>query len=166
MKLQFHKKSFQIKNPMDIPSWAEKVPRWYQLDGFALALTDLMAEKKLDFDHMILISPKASNYTDLDFIQTGAHKAQKFVHTLPNIRASMALQALEKVCPFICIIGSSTEGLEEFQALRKDGKRPLLACVEGPNLDASAEKLQTYTAWILAPDGPDRWKEIETHDAF
>lgn len=133
-----------MTQPLEEPPWSSKVSRWYQLDGPALALCQLFHENKFDFDYMILASPEGSNQTDRDFVQTGAQRAQKFVHTLPNIRASMALQLLDEPCRFICFMeGAKTleKALKELYALDLENQRPALVSVYevGPG---------EYKAWV------------------
>ena len=143
MKISFHRTQYRMTHPLEEPAWSSQVNRWYQLDGPALALCQLFFEHKLDFNHLVLASPEGCNETDRDFAQTGAQRAQKFVHTLPNIRASMALQLREEPCPFICFMeGAKTleKALKEFYALALENQRPALVSVYklGPN---------EYEAW-------------------
>ena len=149
MRTQFHKINYQMTQPLTEPTWSSKVDRWYQLDGPALALSELISSCGFEFDSLILACPESCNQTDLEFVQTGAARAQKFVHTLPNIRASMALQSIGKTCPVFCLLaGPKTieEGLVEWTAQRSEGLSPALAVIEA--LDVT-HKNPSYEAWIL-----------------
>lgn len=159
MKIRFNRIRFEMTRPLTEPSWSGKVSRWYQLDGPALALTDLIVESDFHFDSLILASPQSCNETDREFITSGASRAQKFVHTLPNIRASMALQAIGKVCPVYCLFnGSDTlqAALEEWFAQRKEGKSPALVMVKPVEANG---KTPIYEAWMMA--GPHPIAEVK-----
>ena len=80
------------------PAWAGKVERWYQLDLFAFALAEAVFRWRDILprpSRIYLAGEGASNPTDFDFVRTGAASPTRFVHTLPNIRASSMLQVME-----------------------------------------------------------------------
>lgn len=133
MKIQVHQVKIPWPLPMNEPKWSVKVPRWYQLDGSAFVLCELFHRFPEEFDELIVASPLASNHTDWDFVQGGCQRAQKFVHTLPNVRASMALQVLDRVCPVICLQnGQQTlfSGFLEFFERSQEKRSPALAFVD------------------------------------
>ncbi len=152
---------FEFATPMAEPQWSDKLPRWYQLDGAAFALTELLVQNPMDFDYLIVASPQASNLTDWEFAQSGASRAQKFVHTLPNIRASMALQALGKISPFTCLQkGEETlsAALTEFNEIKQETQRPALVCVELYSQPQTAHQPQIYRATLIHCDPQGDWE--------
>lgn len=80
---------FPAKAP---PAWAPKVSRWTQLDEPAFLLPEAFFSWSGELTSrpvaMLLSGRGASNLTDHAFASTGAVSPTKFVHTLPNIRAS------------------------------------------------------------------------------
>jgi hypothetical protein len=88
-----HELSFPAKEP---PSWSAKVERWYQLDAYAYLLPEAFARWELSSrpSSMLLACGGASNLTDHAFATSGAQSPTKFVHTLPNIRASSLLAVM------------------------------------------------------------------------
>ncbi len=161
MRVQLIENKVLWNPPMAEPDWSSKVSRWYQLDGEAFALTESLFQNPVDFDHLVLASPMASNSTDRSFVQTGASRAQKFVHTIPNIRASMALQALERVSRFTCLQkGTQTipSAIEEFYHLANEGERPALALVEALPIDEDPQKRQFYQIKIVTPAENGHWE--------
>ncbi len=156
MKINYFKSTFNISQPLSEPPWNEKVPRWYQLDGPALALCQLFFEHDFHFNYLLLASPTSSNETEREFVLTGAQRAQKFVHTLPNIRASMALQVVNKVTPFLCFTGgtkSLENALKEFYSLNLENKQPALVCTHKVST-AGGNKL--YEAWGIVKSREER----------
>jgi hypothetical protein len=108
--MTFFLQSFQSEIPYpakETPAWAAKSDRWYQLDAPAYSLAQAFDLMKADLgvkpDFLILASPRASNLTDRDFAASGASSPSKFVHTLPNIRASSLLQVMEWAGPMLCV---------------------------------------------------------------
>lgn len=160
MKVQFHslRKKFQL--PKEPPAWAKQVPRWYQLDAYAFLLAELFYDSIPNFEHLVLSSPGASNETDFHFAHSGAESAQKFVHTLPNIRAAMALQSIEKVAQFTCLQAgdqSITEGLTEFIALCEDGIPTAWASVHSLPNDNTSQDWTCYEAVLISKDENGPW---------
>lgn len=147
--------------PMKEPSWSKNVPRWYQLDGAAFTLTELVHQVQPKVDSLILASPEASNVTDWEFVQTGCHKAQKFVHTLPNVRASMALQDLDHTCRLSCVQkGRDTlfAGFQEFW--ESEDELTALATVE--LLDWHEKGQQSYRASLFVQSEQGAWSLKKT----
>ena len=118
-----------------VPDWHQRVDRWYQLDEAAYGLVDAyfhcLSGLSSRPDLMVLASPAASNYTDFDFVKSGAMSPSLFVHTLPNIRSAPLLQAMEWKGPLLCI---------------QAGRRTFLSgFVEGIEMAARHEQ----NVWIL-----------------
>jgi hypothetical protein len=83
----------------EAPTWAGCVERWYQLDPFAYLLPEAFTrlEKQLEKTRpslQFLACSGASNLTDAAFVKSQASSPTKFVHTLPNIRASSLLSVM------------------------------------------------------------------------
>ena len=92
--------------PVSEPSWHALVDRWYQLDAPAYGLCEAVMHWKGEWkvpDRMIFASPGASNVSDLDFVRSGTTSPAKFVHTLPNVRASALAQVMEWNGPTVCL---------------------------------------------------------------
>ncbi len=92
------------------PAWGNIVERWYQLDAAAFVLAESYWFLKDQFlnmpDLIILGSFGASNLTDYHFAQSvlsDAPSAQKFVHSLPNVRSSSLCQVMRWHGPLLCI---------------------------------------------------------------
>ena len=167
MKVSLHQIQLTMESPLPPPSWSEKVPRWYQLDNSAFVLSQLFYEAKFQFDYLVLACPGASNSTDLEFVRSGASRAQKFVHTLPNIRAAMALQVDSQVCRFTCLQnGSQTigAGFNEFTQLCEEGFTCAFATLYPIDIDENSQRLQTYRATLIARNPTGDWlvSEAET----
>ncbi|MEM7645904.1 MAG: hypothetical protein AAF203_03240, partial [Pseudomonadota bacterium] len=129
-------------------------------DGAAFALSSLFWQSKASFDFLILASQNASNETDQDFAQTGASRPQKFVHTLPNVRASMALQAIEKVSEFLCLDNGEqtlSSAFEELLFRSQEGYKPALAWVESRACDELSQKLQSHRAVLISLSQRGDW---------
>ncbi len=80
--------------------------RWSQLDAYSYALAEAgyVWKNLLSPPHLVIsASPSASNYTDREFVQTGALSPSLFVHTLPNVRCSLLCQIMEWSGPVITI---------------------------------------------------------------
>lgn len=104
MNLRLHSKEISFPSESE-PVWAPKVDRWYQLDAPAFCLTELAWQLKDVAERpqaLILACEGASNQSDFLFSSTGATSAQKFSHTLPNVRASAVLQAIGWSGPVLC----------------------------------------------------------------
>ncbi len=158
MRVNIEHETFVFSQPLEEPTWSRQVPRWYQLDGAAMALADMFSRKPRDMDFLILASPLASNFTDWEFAQSGAQHAQKFVHTLPNIRASMALMAANHTCDCLCLQkGPKTEAaaLTEFFSASQFKSRPALALMHFLEIDDTPQKRQVYRTILVSasPDG-------------
>lgn len=104
MKLAYHhaKVAYPAKEP---PSWAPLVERWYQLDPYAYLLPEAFTRFGLGPRpaSMLLASAGASSLTDHAFAAGGAVGPTKFVHTLPNIRASSLLSVMRWGGPVISL---------------------------------------------------------------
>lgn len=87
--------AFPAKDP---PAWASRVERWVQLDPFAFLLPEAFSRWSGNLPsrpaRMLLSGFGASNLTDSAFALAGAVSPTKFVHTLPNIRASALLAVM------------------------------------------------------------------------
>lgn len=108
MKVRITHQAFTFEFPAKLePEWKSKVERWYQLDAAAYGLAEAYWQWRMTLknrpDFLIMASPSASNVTDLSFAQTGASSPQKFVHTLPNIRAASLCQVMEWAGPLLCL---------------------------------------------------------------
>lgn len=105
MNIRLHSK--QIPYPAkEEPAWSRKVDRWYQLDRPAFSLTQLawdLKEIATPPVGILLACEGASNATDQSFAAHGACSAQRFSHTLPNVRGSCILQAIDWHGPLICL---------------------------------------------------------------
>lgn len=100
--------SFDVPFPLKTePEWASKVDRWYQLDAFAYGLCEMWWRNHEMLGRppslLFLASPGASNATDLAFARSGATSPSKFVHTLPNVRASSLCQLMNWHGPLLCV---------------------------------------------------------------
>jgi hypothetical protein len=105
ISLRFHRHSYLFPATEE-PSWKHLVDRWYQLDAFAYGLADAASrwqEKTRRPGLLILASPGASNESDFRFASTGASSPSKFVHTLPNVRASSLCQVMNWTGPLLCL---------------------------------------------------------------
>lgn len=104
--VQHHSLSFDFPATVE-PAWAAKVDRWYQLDAFAYGLSQawwqLQTELSARPSFILLASPGASNETDWNFARGGATSPSKFVHTLPNVRASALCQVMDWAGPMLCL---------------------------------------------------------------
>jgi 3-oxoacyl-[acyl-carrier-protein] synthase-1 len=105
VRAQVFKGNFHLplKEP---PAFLSKIDRWYQLDGAALSLTLAYNDWRTMLpvpDRIFLASPSASNETDWEFTQSGGISPAKFVHTLPNVRSTALLQAMNWTGPVLCL---------------------------------------------------------------
>ncbi len=104
--LEHHSLSFEFP-ALSEPDWAAKVDRWYQLDAYAYGLSQAWWQLRGQLGErpalLILASPGASNETDWNFARTGATSPSKFVHTLPNVRASALCQVMDWSGPMLCV---------------------------------------------------------------
>ncbi|MBI3556414.1 MAG: hypothetical protein HY074_09145 [Deltaproteobacteria bacterium] len=109
-QLTHHRMSFSFPAQNE-PVWAAKVDRWYQLDACAYGLSQAWWQLKESLGprpaFLILASPGASNETDLAFARSGAISPSKFVHTLPNVRASALCQVMDWAGPMLCLQNGS-----------------------------------------------------------
>lgn len=156
-----------IKHPQkEIPEWSRKVERWYQLDAHAFGLCQALSNHPTkEFDWMVLASPEASTETDFHFAQSETSSPQKFVHTLPNVRASMALQAVGQKSELICMLNAPytiNDGIEEFMALSKEQKQPLFASCINLDSDYSPGSPKTYGIITLSLSDQGDWKLEKT----
>ena len=147
-----------------IPDWSNKVDRWYQLDGMAYAFCEALYQRgQSDFDSLILASPGASSLTDYQYAQGETPSPQKFVHTLPNVRASMALQVLDKKCELLCLQnGAETlhTGLIEFWENAQDQENSLFASSFPLAVDKSPQSPKTYGVLTLSQDKNGTWEML------
>jgi hypothetical protein len=89
----------------------------------------LKSNIQLQAEMMILASPLASNETDLQFYITGQSSPSKFIHTLPNIRASALCEYLKWKGPLLCIQNDPitlVQGLIESFLFSKNGEKTVL----------------------------------------
>ena len=99
----------------DAPLWADRVPRWQQMDHVARAVADAWFARfgfgeDVQLGQLVLALPAASNDADVDFAASGAFSPQKFVATLPSVAAAPVLQLSGRVVPVVCIQdGPNTE---------------------------------------------------------
>lgn len=145
----------------EIPPWSANVERWYQLDAYAFGLCEAFTQFSVkDFTHMVLSSPDVSNETDYHFAHAASPSPQKFVHTLPNVRASVALQALGKKAQLMCLQNaplSLSSGLEEFDHQCLEGKSSLFASIFPLSYDYSLQSPKSYGVFILTRDKNGDW---------
>ncbi len=161
MRVKIEQLDLTFSPPLQEPTWSQRVPRWYQLDGAAFALAELFARNPRSMDYLIVASPLASNLTDWEFAQSGCQHAQKFVHTLPNVRASMALKAAEHSCSSLCLQkGPKTRdvALAEFFSCSQFQSRPALAMVDLLEFDETAQNRQVYRSTLLTAADQGSWQ--------
>ncbi len=111
MGIQIRNHVISITHPTKTtPEWSDHVERWYQLDAAAFAVAESYWRLKDQFTRMpdliIMGSFGASNLTDYHFAQSvlsGTPSAQKFVHSLPNVRSSSLCQVMRWHGPLLCI---------------------------------------------------------------
>lgn len=105
MNIRLHSETVAHPPPQE-PLWAPKVDRWYQLDEPAYCLTQFVwsiKEKTQKPEGIVLACEGASNQSDTLFASQGATSAQRFSHTLPNVRASSVLQMMDWHGPLVCL---------------------------------------------------------------
>jgi hypothetical protein len=91
------------------PIWRNRVDRWYQLDAAAFGLCEVYSRSEAEPksgdrpDLMILASPGSSNLADWNYARVSPASPSKFVHTLPNVRASGLLQLMGWSGPVLCL---------------------------------------------------------------
>ena len=162
LRFDIHQFDIEIDKQRQEPLWSPQLEQWYQLDDYAFALCELFYKVKPQFEYLLLASPQASNATDFDFAVNGACRAQKFVHTLPNIRASMAISLLDQHVSFCCIDGGSEtlwQAFEEFEQKWKEKKNLALAsCFRFTNADNNP--IVRALLFLTSPQG--KWKFTET----
>lgn len=106
----------------DVPPWADRVPRWQQMDPVARAVADAWYARfglgeGVALGPVVLALPAASNDADVDFAASGAFSPQKFVATLPSVAAAPVLQLTGRVVPVLCIQdGARTEASARAEA--------------------------------------------------
>ena len=98
LSAQFFQLAFEFPTTQT-PLWHERVDRWYQLDALSFGLTQAVWTWSQDQQFqlstaLVLACPGASNESDYAFASMGATSAQKFAHTLPNIRLSPVAQLM------------------------------------------------------------------------
>ncbi len=101
--------------PTATPAWAERVPRWQQMDAVSWAVTEAWyswfggswfgsaGKVSPAPDLYLLASRGASGLADLDFARGGAFSPQRFVATLPSVVLSPVLQLSGWVGPVLCV---------------------------------------------------------------
>lgn len=109
-QVAMHHLHLHLPAVLELPTvMATRVERWNQLDDAAKSLVLLAAEIKPRLpetkppDLIILASPEGSFATDLAFAKQHAISPSKFIHTLPSVRGSALLQALQWSGPVLCI---------------------------------------------------------------
>ena len=91
--------------PKTIPTWAERVQRWEQLDAAAFVVADAFASWDEPMpDALVLANRSASNAADARFASTGAQSPSRFVTTLPSVSLSPLLQLTGWVGLVICVL--------------------------------------------------------------
>jgi hypothetical protein len=90
------------------PPYAERIPRWQQLDPVGRAVADYWCERfGMDPaglpEQLVVAMPQASNEADVAFAASGAFSPQKFVATLPSVAAAPVLQMTGAVLPVLCV---------------------------------------------------------------
>ena len=113
---------FQFQFPSgEVPRWAYLVERWYQLDAEAYGLCQFFWENRQRLGPhpqlIFLASPCGSWPTDRAFAQNPS--PAKFVHTLPNVRASSLCQVMEWHGP----IHTVQMGKESFSVAEREAER-------------------------------------------
>ncbi len=103
--------------PAAPPAWSRRVERWYQLDAPAYLLPAAFAGWGIESRprSMILACAGASNATDHAFAAGGAASPAKFVHTLPNVRASALLAVMGWSGPVLTLQRGETQLAEAFR---------------------------------------------------
>jgi len=125
-----------VLNKKIVPKWAQKIKRWNQLDGAAFTLAEVshpLKKEILGTELVVLSSSLSSIQTDHEFYRSPS--AAKFVHTLPNVRATALLQVCELEVPVLSMENgqhSLFNALEEAISLVYDGsfKKVLIASIE------------------------------------
>jgi hypothetical protein len=95
----------------DPPPWADRVPRWQQIDAVSYAVADAwwrwrgegVGAAELSPDAFLLANPAASNAADAAFAQGGAFSPGRFVATLPSVTLSSMLQMTGWLGPMVCV---------------------------------------------------------------
>lgn len=164
--MRFSLDYFEFSFPQtEIPSWSDKVERWYQLDAFAFgAVQALERNSSISFDELFLASPAASTETDFHYVRSGTFSPQKFVHTLPNVRSSAALQFLGWEGPVFCIQnGPKTleTGIKELMLSVNSGGKPLLMSLFKLDSNFYAKEKSRYGALVLAADALGDWQHFD-----
>ena len=133
------------------PEWAPKVERWYQLDGPAYGLCEFYSQLLQNAEKpgvIFLASFEGSLPTDRAFAETGALSPAKFVHTLPNVRASSLCQTMEWHGPVICIQNGENSFERAVEEARMFLRRVTMQASIG--IPAAKRPESAYrTAWIL-----------------
>ena len=134
----FYQKEFTFPTKAE-PLWKNEVDRWYQLDAYSYGMADFYSESGLEKrakpEILILASPGASNETDSSFALGGAISPGKFVHTLPNVRASSLCQVMKWNGPVLC--------------LQNDPETQVSALIEAAFLSLHEKK----TVWVMSVRG-------------
>jgi hypothetical protein len=94
-----------------VPAWAERVPRWQQIDAASYALAEAWHRwteagapaALLAPDVFVLANRRASNEADAAFVRTGAFSPARFVATLPSVPLAAMLQTTGWEGPMLCV---------------------------------------------------------------
>lgn len=136
--------------PNDAPPWADRVPRWQQMDPVGRAVADAWYARfgvgpEAAPAELVLALPTASNQADVAFATSGAFSPQRFVATLPSVAAAPVLQLTGTILPVLCI----QDGVKTIATAR--GEARLLAKARGlpiglltvmPDLTVAYEEVQ------------------------
>lgn len=133
----------------DAPPWADRVPRWQQMDPVGRAVAEAWYARfglgeAQDLRQLVLALPAASNDADVDFAASGAFSPQKFVATLPSVAASPVLQLTGRVVPVLCIqCGAATEETARAEAalLARTAREPVMLMLVDRDLSVRFEEI-------------------------
>lgn len=148
MRIEEQTLSFDFTYPAPSqPAWAPKVERWYQLDSPSYGFCEFYFSKLRESGKpsiLFLASSEGSLPTDRAFAETGALSPAKFVHTLPNVRASSLCQTMEWFGPVLCI----QNGEASFERAVDEARGFLRRVIDGSKTGPSSEV--PGIAWVLA----------------
>lgn len=128
--------TFSSQQPIEtVPAWADKVPRWTQLDPASAAIADAwhewQAKGLLNASRppvaFVLASAQGSNRSDFGFARGGAFSPSRFVSTLPSVNLSALFQTTGWVGPMYCV----QDGARSFETARAEAAL-LCETTEGP----------------------------------
>lgn len=133
----------------EAPPWAERIPRWQQMDATQRAVADAwyhwfgLNPEALP-GQLIVALPAASNLADREFAGSGAFSPQKFVATLPSVASAPILQLTAGTLPVLCVQdGKNTfaTALAEAQILQVQSGDTIGVLSVDPGLGVSYEEV-------------------------